>query len=147
VLTVSEHQLRTVADVEVDLPPIPPVMGHGGEINQALYNIVRNAIEAVERRVAAEGGRGRIAIRTRPEAEAVHVVIEDSGCGIPPEIRGRIFEQFFTTKEVGRGTGLGLAVAWAVIVEKHGGQISFESTDAGTAFHVRLPWLARPQAA
>jgi signal transduction histidine kinase len=68
------------------------------------------------------------------------VQIEDTGCGVPERNRSRVFELFFTTKEVGRGTGQGLALAHTIIVKKHGGQIWFQSEEGrGTTFFVRLP--------
>ena len=70
----------------------------------------------------------------------VIISISDTGIGIKPEVRDRVFEPFFTTKEVGRGTGQGLAIARSVVVEKHGGAISFESeVGKGTTFYVKLP--------
>jgi PAS domain S-box-containing protein len=140
VLTIVEHERAAVADVETTLEPLPPMIGDGGELGQALFNIVRNAIEAIAARGAQGAIRGRIAVRTRPENGGILVEIADTGCGIPAAIRGRIFEPFFTTKEVGRGPGQGLAVAWSVVVEKHGGSLSFETEEgAGTTFAIRLP--------
>ena len=76
------------------------------------------------------------------------ISISDTGRGIPPEVQARIFDPFFTTKSVGRGTGQGLAIARAVIVEKHGGELSFETKAAvGTTFHVRLPIAASARSA
>jgi len=84
--------------------------------------------------------KGLIAITTKHTAEWAEIRIQDSGAGIPKEIRGRIFEPFFTTKAVGKGTGQGLTMAHSVIVEKHNGQIRFESEEGmGTTFVVRLP--------
>jgi signal transduction histidine kinase len=66
--------------------------------------------------------------------------VSDTGCGIPEAARARVFEPFFTTKEVGKGTGQGLAIAYSVIVDKHGGSISFETEEGrGTSFVVSLP--------
>ena len=67
------------------------------------------------------------------------VSVQDTGGGIPPAVAGRIFDPFFTTKDVGRGTGQGLAIARTMVVERHGGTLSFESAGRGTTFHVRLP--------
>ena len=73
----------------------------------------------------------------------VEVTITDNGCGIPNEIRHRVFDQFFTTKGVGRGTGQGLAIARSIVVDAHGGTLSFESeVGAGTAFTIRIPIVA-----
>jgi PAS domain S-box-containing protein len=136
ILAVLERELRPVADVVVDAGPVPEIYGRGGELNQALFNIVRNAIEAMGRR----GERGQLVVRTRAEGEGVLVTVSDTGEGIPEEIRGRIFDPFFTTKDVGRGTGQGLTVAWSVIVDRHGGSLTFDTApDRGTSFHIRIP--------
>jgi two-component system NtrC family sensor kinase len=99
---------------------------------------VINAAHAIESTVKATGGRGVIRIRSVPELDDVIVSISDTGSGIPVEIQDRIFDPFFTTKEVGKGTGQGLAIARSVI-EKHGGRLTFESSERGTTFTVRLP--------
>jgi signal transduction histidine kinase len=75
----------------------------------------------------------------------VVISISDSGCGIPENIREKIFEPFFTTKEVGRGTGQGLAIARSIVVDNHGGTLTFESVvGQGSTFHVRLPISLAP---
>ena len=84
--------------------------------------------------------KGQIAVRTRQDDEYVEISISDSGTGIPPGVREKIFDPFFTTKEVGKGTGQGLTLARAIVVEKHGGTLTFETEiGKGTTFHVRLP--------
>ena len=73
------------------------------------------------------------------------ISIADTGCGIPPEAAERVFDPFFTTKEVGRGTGEGLAIARTLVVERHGGTLTFETAPGeGTTFHVRLPSAGYP---
>jgi signal transduction histidine kinase len=85
-------------------------------------------------------GKGTITVTTRREGDEVIVKIADSGTGIPPEIRDRVFDQFFTTKAVGKGTGQGLSIAHSVVVEKHGGSLTFETeVGKGTTFIIRLP--------
>ena len=70
----------------------------------------------------------------------IEISIADTGAGIPKEIQGKVFEQFFTTKEVGRGTGQGLTIAYSIIVKKHNGMIFFESEEGkGTTFYIKLP--------
>ena len=74
----------------------------------------------------------------------IEIAIADDGCGIPQAIRHRLFEPFFTTKEVGRGTGQGLSLARSIIVERHGGTLTFESeVGVGTTFLIRLPIHSR----
>jgi two-component system, NtrC family, sensor kinase len=149
VLTVAKRDLEAVADLQTDLQPVPAIVGHGGDLHQAVYHILRNAIDAVNERVKAGGERGKIAVLSRPDDFGVTLTIADTGCGIAEAIRNRVFEPFFTTKPVGKGTGQGLAVAWSIIVEQHRGRITFDSTHGrGTAFHLHLPWSpAKPTAA
>ena len=83
---------------------------------------------------------GTITIGTRMEDDWAVVHISDTGSGIPEHVRPRIFDPFFTTKDVGRGSGQGLAICRSVVVEKHGGEISFETEEGvGTTFFIRLP--------
>jgi PAS domain S-box-containing protein len=146
-LVVAHAQWKCVADVKTDLEPhLPLVPCHSNDLNQVILNLVVNATQAIEEARRRRGDtRGTIGISTRRRGDWVEMRISDTGTGIPEEIQPRIFEPFFTTKEVGRGTGQGLALAYSVIVEKHGGSISFESeVGRGTTFIVRLP-LEAPQ--
>ena len=87
-----------------------------------------------------QGEKGRITIITRRNPPWAEIEIQDTGKGIPQDIRSRIFEPFFTTKEVGKGTGQGLAMAHSVIVNRHQGQIWFDSElGVGSTFHIRIP--------
>lgn len=139
-LIVALNEYKYVADIETDLGDLPPVVCHGGDVNQAILNIIINAAHAIGDVVRGTENRGRIVVRTRAEGEHVAISITDTGGGIPEAIRDRIFDPFFTTKEVGRGTGQGLAIARSVVVEKHGGQLSFETEmGRGTTFLIRLP--------
>lgn len=139
-LTVGRNEYKYVADLQTDFEDIPAVLCHVNDINQAVLNIVINAAHAIADRVGASGEKGRITVGTRLDGEAVEISIADTGNGIPEGVRDRIFDPFFTTKEVGRGTGQGLAIAWATIREKHGGELWF-TTEAGvgTTFFIRLP--------
>src|SRR5262249_41448930 len=128
---------------------LPPVSCLPGELSQVILNLIVNAAHAIQDRLEAEGsGRGLITVSTRHDGTEVEVRVSDTGCGIPEAIRPKIFDPFFTTKPVGKGTGQGLAIAHAVIVQKHGGTITFETEkDQGTTFIVRLPLvpgMARP---
>jgi PAS domain S-box-containing protein len=139
-LTVATNEFKYVADVETDYGDIPLVTCHGGDINQVILNLILNAAHAIADVVKGTESRGRIRVGTRREAESVVVTITDTGGGIPEAIRDRIFDPFFTTKEVGRGTGQGLAIARSVVIDKHGGELTFESEmGQGTTFFVRLP--------
>jgi PAS domain S-box-containing protein len=138
-LIVTANAYKYIADVTTDFGALPPVICNGGDMNQVFINLIVNAAHAIEDDVGDSGERGTIAIRTSHEGEHVLVSIQDTGGGIPPAVAGRIFDPFFTTKEVGRGTGQGLAIARTMVVERHGGTLSFESAGRGTIFHVRLP--------
>jgi len=143
-LTMARNEYKYVADLTVDLGTLPAVRCHIGELNQTILNIVVNAAHAIGDVVKQSGNRGTISVRTRHEGESVFISISDTGAGIPREIWNRIYDPFFTTKEVGKGTGQGLAIARTVIV-KHGGDLSFETDlGKGTTFHIRLPVDGKP---
>jgi two-component system, NtrC family, sensor kinase len=140
-LVVSAHEYRHVADVEVVLGAVPPVLGHPGELGQVLVNLIVNASHAIAG--APSGSRGRIAVRTAVDGDRVTISVSDTGGGIPEAIRDKVFDAFFTTKEVGRGTGQGLALSRAIVMDHHGGTLEFESTVGhGTTFVIKLPAAA-----
>ncbi|HWD71955.1 MAG TPA: ATP-binding protein [Actinomycetota bacterium] len=137
-LTVARGEYRHLAEVETEFGNLPPVSGYRGDLGQVFLNLIVNAAHAIADRDA--GGPGRIRVRTWSEHGAAFVAVEDNGCGIPSDVEDKIFEQFFTTKEVGRGTGQGLALARAIVVNKHAGQLTFTSrAGRGTTFFVSLP--------
>jgi PAS domain S-box-containing protein len=139
-LVVARSQYKMVADAETELGELPAVNCNGGQINQVLLSLIENAAEAIADKVKDTGERGRITVRSRAEGEYVVIEIEDTGGGIPEEIRERIFDQFFTTKEVGRGTGQGLSVARKVVVNAHNGSLDFTTEPGkGTTFILKLP--------
>ncbi|HEX5847700.1 MAG TPA: cyclic nucleotide-binding domain-containing protein [Rubrobacter sp.] len=111
---------------------VPRVEAYGSELNQVWTNIIDNAIDAVQ-------GKGELELRTYPADGTVVIEITDDGPGIPPEIRQRIFEPFFTTKGPGAGTGLGLHIAYNIVVHKHHGQIQVTSRAGETRLRVILP--------
>ncbi len=138
-LEVSRNEYRYVAEVKTDLGELPLVTCYPGELNQVFLNLIVNASQAIEDAVKGTERRGTIRVATRANDSEVTVSISDSGGGIPDDIRAKIFDQFFTTKEVGRGTGQGLAIA-RKIVRKHHGQLTFTTEIGhGTSFLVRLP--------
>ena len=139
-LVIAANEYKYVADVETEFGELPPVLCHGGEINQVVLNIVINAAHAIGDIVKDAGGRGRITVRTHVEDPYVVMTISDTGGGIPEHIRARIFDPFFTTKPVGKGSGQGLAIARSVIVDKHGGQLTLETqVGSGSSFRIKLP--------
>jgi PAS domain S-box-containing protein len=139
-LVIARNEYKLVADVETAFAELPPVRCYLGDLNQVVLNIVVNAAHAIADRVGESGVRGRIRVSTHHEAEDVVIAIRDTGGGIPESIRHRVFDPFFTTKEVGRGTGQGLAIARQVVVDRHRGELTFESElGVGTTFYIRIP--------
>lgn len=141
-LTVSRNEWKYVADVVTRFDPdLPPVTCLPADLNQVFLNLIINAAHAIEaKRGGREGPKGTITVSTRRDGPWAEVVVRDTGTGIPQAIWGKIFDPFFTTKKVGRGTGQGLAIARAIVVERHGGTITFQTEEGvGTAFVVRIP--------
>jgi PAS domain S-box-containing protein len=139
-LIVAANAYKYTADVTTDFGALPAVLCNGGDMNQVFINLIVNAAHAIEDRVGESGERGAIVIHTRHDGDHVLVSVTDTGGGIPAEVAERIFDPFFTTKDVGRGTGQGLAIARTIVVERHGGTLTFDSEPGrGTTFHVRLP--------
>ncbi len=141
-ITVARNEWKYVAEMVTEFDPaLPPVPCLVGDFNQVILNIVINAAHAIAGVVGdGAGGKGTITVGTRRDGDWAEVCIRDTGTGIPEEHRSKVFDHFFTTKEVGKGTGQGLAIAHAVITEKHGGTITLESElGQGTTFIIRLP--------
>ena len=111
---------------------VPRIEAYAGELNQVWTHLIDNAADAM-------GGSGTLTLRTRTEDGRVVVEIGDTGAGMTPEVAARAFDAFFTTKEVGRGAGLGLDVARRIVVDRHGGDIGIRSRPGETVLHVRLP--------
>jgi PAS domain S-box-containing protein len=139
-LNMARNEYKTVAELETEFGDIPPVHCHAGDINQVVLNLLLNAAHAITDVVEGTSSKGRITVRTRTIGDYVEISIKDTGDGIPEAVRGRIFEPFVTTKEVGRGTGQGLALSRGIVVEKLKGSLHFETeTGKGTTFFIRLP--------
>ncbi len=131
-LLLAKHLLKTVT-VNKNFGEIPDVTCAPSQINQVFLNLITNAVQAMPEE------RGSITLTSRKEGEGVAVDVEDDGSGIPPEVMSKIFDPFFTNKEIGKGTGLGLSISYKIIQE-HGGKISVESKPGhGTKFTVWLP--------
>jgi two-component system, NtrC family, sensor kinase len=143
-VTVARNELKYVAEVETDLSPLPPVSCYVSELSQVLLNLLGNAAHAIAD--AHRDGFGRTTVRSWSEGDQVYVSMCDPGCGIPEVVRERIFDAFFTTKEVSRGTGPGLALARSVIVDRHEGTINFHTEiGKGTTFLIGLPLAGQAQ--
>ena len=138
---VTKSKWRYHAEVDLDLSlENPPVMANEGQIGQVLINLIVNACDALAAD-AGEGSRlGKIIISSEVEAGFVLISLADDGPGIPEDVQDRIFEMFFTTKEVGKGTGQGLAICKTIIEEQHAGSLTLTSLPGqGTTFQIRLP--------
>ena len=132
-LVMLRHKLK--AGVEVIrqyAPDVPRVEAYASDLNQVWTNIIDNAIDAMQ-------GQGELILRTYSKDEHIVVEIQDSGPGVPAEIQARIFEPFFTTKPPGSGSGLGLNIAYDIVVNKHHGEIHLSSQPGATSFQVILP--------
>jgi two-component system, NtrC family, sensor kinase len=141
-LTVSRNEWKYVAELETVLQPdLQPVPCDIGELNQVFLNLLINSAHAIAEVVGnGSAKKGKITIRTMQDAKFTTITVQDTGAGIRPEIQSRVFDLFFTTKGVGRGTGQGLFLAHNSIVKKHGGKIWFESeVGKGTTFFIQLP--------
>ena len=141
-VTVSRNEWKYYADVETDLAEnLPPILGYAAPLNQVLLNLIINAAQAISDNLAGDcSQRGLITISTGKAGSMAEIRVRDNGPGIAPDVLPKIFDPFFTTKEIGKGTGQGLAMAHAVVVDKHAGTINVESEPGqGTTFMVQLP--------
>ncbi|MFH8776221.1 ATP-binding protein [Streptomyces sp. NPDC017958] len=131
-LTMLRPKLTKVRIVRQYAPDIPPITGYPTEINQVWTNLIDNAVDAMD-------GEGVLTLRTCLQGNCVTVEIGDTGCGIPAGSLSRIFEPFYTTKDVGKGTGLGLHLSYRIVTQRHGGAMSACSAPGDTWMTVRLP--------
>ncbi|WP_212612581.1 sensor histidine kinase [Pseudonocardia hierapolitana] len=111
---------------------VRPIDAYASELNQVWTNLIDNALDAMD-------GAGTLRLTVRADGDAVAVSIADTGPGMSPQVAERAFDAFFSTKDVGKGTGLGLDIARRIVVERHGGTITIDSRPGATALHVRLP--------
>jgi signal transduction histidine kinase len=132
-LTILTHKLKqgVVVTRKYDRS-LPRIYAYASELNQVWTNLIDNAIDAMD-------GQGQIWIRTSQLGNRIVVEIADDGPGMAPEMQSRIFEQFFTTKDVGKGTGLGLDIVRRIVVGRQKGEIRVFSKPGDTRFQVRLP--------
>ncbi len=146
-ITITRNEWKYVADLKTDFDEtLPLVPCFRAEFNQVILNLIVNAAHAIaEKNKEGQSQKGTIHIRTIHEADQAKISIGDTGAGIPEEIRHKIFDLFFTTKEPGKGTGQGLAISHSVIVEKHKGTLTLETREGeGTTFVIGLPMEADP---
>jgi signal transduction histidine kinase len=116
---------------------VPRIEAYPGELNQVWTNLIDNALDAM-------AGAGTLRVSTRAESDGVVVEIGDTGPGMPPQVAARAFDAFYTTKDVGRGTGLRLDIARRIVEDRHGGTIAIDSRPGATVLRVRLP-VRRPR--
>jgi signal transduction histidine kinase len=132
-LAIMAHKIpsgvRVVREYAEDVPTIEAM---AGELNQVWTNLVDNAVDAMD-------GSGTLRVTTRVVEDAVEVEVADTGQGMSDQVQAHAFEPFYTTKDVGKGTGLGLDISHRIVVERHGGDITIESQPGNTVLRVRLP--------
>ena len=132
-LVMLGHKLGDGVSVVRDYGPgVPPIQAHVAELNQVWTNLIENAVEAM-------GGKGVLRLSTRAEQDEVVIDVVDTGPGMSPQVASRAFEAFFTTKEPGQGTGLGLDIARRIITQRHAGTITIDSRPGRTVLQVRMP--------
>jgi two-component system cell cycle sensor histidine kinase/response regulator CckA len=132
-----EQRVTNITVIDALAAGLPPVLADGYQVQQVLLNLIINAEQAM----LSANGHGVLVVRTWHDSDQESVVLEinDDGPGISEDLQPKIFDPFFTTKEVGKGTGLGLTVAYA-IVQEHNGRIRIDShRDGGASFYVELP--------
>lgn len=134
-LVVLRSKLAGITIVRAYDPDLPELTGYPSELNQVWTNLVDNAAEAME-------GAGTLTLRVRAEGVCLVVEITDTGRGIPEDSLPRIFEPFYTTKDVGKGTGLGLHLSYRIVTQRHHGSIAARSRPGETRMVVRLPLAA-----
>lgn len=136
-LKLAQAEYRRRITVETDFGELPEVVCYPHLLNQVFLNLLVNAGQAIE-------GEGKVTVRTRAAGSHVDIWVSDSGHGMTPEVKRNIFRFGFTTKPVGVGTGIGLALCRQIVEEQHRGVIDFESEPGkGTTFHVHIP--TRPE--
>ncbi len=140
-IKLSDCEFRRRVQVHTEFGDLPAIECYPQLLNQVFLNLLVNAGQSIE-------GEGEVRVRTWRDDACAHVTIADTGHGIKPEDRERIFATGFSTKPLGIGTGLGLAMSREIVVDAHHGEIEFQSeVGVGTTFHVRIPIRQREPAA
>jgi two-component system, NtrC family, sensor kinase len=123
-----------------DYGHLPQVDCYPGALNQAFMNILSNAIDVLQEKPPATAASPTITLRTKATPEEVTITIADNGPGMDEALSHKIFDPFFTTKAIGQGTGMGLSISYQIVTQKHGGQLTVESTPGqGTEFLIQIP--------
>ncbi len=135
---IDFRQIRISTEIDSDLPPVPMLRS---QIEQVLLNLLKNSAQALSEKLAADAAfEPKISLRARLDEGCVRIEVHDNGPGFSIDARRRAFEPFFTTKAPGMGTGLGLWISYAIVVDKHGGKFTLDSTPGqGATFTLMLP--------
>ncbi|MBE9032930.1 GAF domain-containing protein [filamentous cyanobacterium LEGE 11480] len=149
---IKSNAARPAIQINREYGELSAIYCYAGQLNQVFMNILANAIDAMEEAYTTYVKRGirdyqpNLTIRTvMTERETVQIAIQDNALGIPAAVQSRLFDPFFTTKPVGQGTGLGLSISYQIIVDKHNGQLTCESSlGKGTTFTIELPIIEVP---
>ncbi len=131
-LAMLGHKLRDGVTVVRDYAELPRIDAYAGELNQVWTNLIDNAIDAMD-------GRGTLRVKARLDEDTIVVEIGDTGPGMAPDVAARAFEAFYTTKDVGKGTGLGLDIARRIVEDRHAGTIDIDPRPGETILRVRIP--------
>ncbi|MEM6747141.1 MAG: ATP-binding protein [Pseudomonadota bacterium] len=136
-ITISRGSWKHTLDLRTELEDdLPAVSCHSGELDQVIINLIVNAAHAIE----STGQHGEVCVRSFRYKSSIGIQVQDSGSGIPAEIQHKIFDPFFSSKGVGKGTGQGLSFSHSSIVDRSGGTLFFETEEGqGTTFHIYLP--------
>lgn len=141
-ITLSKNTWKYIAEIETDFDDnLQTIVCQPNDINQVIVNMIVNSSHAMESKFGSSDTiQGKINIKTINREDKIEIVVNDNGSGMPEKVIKRIFDPFYTTKEVGKGTGQGLAIAYDIIVTKHGGEIEVVSQEGeGTTFTIKLP--------
>lgn len=131
-LNILEHKSKGRITIEKVYCEQKHVIGNSGRLHQVFLNLLGNAMHAISK-------RGQIRISTQTDGNFMHIVIDDSGSGIPPDVLDKIFDPFFTTKKAGEGTGLGLAISSKIVSDHTGSIVATSDPGKGSTFRVSLP--------
>jgi len=135
-LLILKSKTRDIAIDREYAQDLPRITAYGSQLNQVWTNLIDNASDSL-RDAGTEDPV--ITIRAVTRADCIIVTIEDNGPGMPPKVRDRIFEKFYTTKEPGKGTGLGLDTVYSIVVNQHRGSVDVDSEPGSTKFTVKIP--------
>jgi signal transduction histidine kinase len=140
VVEVTRNEWKYTVEMTCDLDPkLPAIVGHPRDLNQCVYHLIMNSLEAIR---TAKVSLGFIRLKTRFDRHAIELTVADNGCGMTDDVKQKAFDPFFTTKPPGKHTGQGLTIVLASIVRRHHGEVELASEDGyGTSATIRIPIL------